>query len=125
MNQLNINNPSPVLHKLHVICVKVNEQTAVEFVRGRAQYLDGEQSGEIYLSDGFGHGFVLYTASLRFHLIQLIGRSHQVKNFIILQQGVSCEFRGRECINDSLSDGSHLESRLPLTLFMFILNLVV
>ncbi len=35
------------------------------------------------------------------------------------------EFRGRESINDSLSDRSHVESRLPLTLFMVVLILFV
>lgn len=61
-----------------------------------SKYLDGEQSCEIYLRDGFSHGFILYTSSLRFHLIQLVRRSHQVENFIVLQQGISCVFGLRE-----------------------------
>lgn len=50
-------------------------------------HLDREQSCEIDLSDGFGHGLVLH-APLGLHLIQLI-RPNQMEHLVILQQGVS------------------------------------
>lgn len=41
---------------------------------GCGVYLDREQTSEIDLRDGFGHGLVLNAASFRLHVIQLIGR---------------------------------------------------
>lgn len=57
----------------------------------RSPHLDGEQPGQVDLGDGFGGGLVLHAASLGLgHLVDVVGRTHQVEGVVVLQQRVLC-----------------------------------
>lgn len=51
-------------------------------------YLDGKESCQIDLCNGFGHRLVLNASSFRFDLVQFVCRPHQVKHLVIFQQGI-------------------------------------
>lgn len=53
--------------------------------RLRAAHLDGQQPGQVDLSDGLRHGLVLHAAALGLDLVKVVRRSDQVEGVIVLQ----------------------------------------